>query len=83
MDRRDGLSFQSWLVRQPVRLGGLGLRSLADTCPAAFLGALETALPSFVGEHDGCTVLEDLVGPEVAGEGARWQSLLQFNCRTG
>ena len=43
-------SFQAHLVRLPVRSGGLGLRSLVDTSPAAFLGSLEMALPHFGGE---------------------------------
>ena len=43
-------SFEAHLVRLPVRSGGLGLRSLVDTSPAAFLGSLEMALPHFGGE---------------------------------
>ena len=35
-----GQSFQSWLVRLPVRERGMGLRSLVDTIPAAFIGLL-------------------------------------------
>ena len=42
-------SFQAHLVRLPVRLGGLGLRSLVDTSPAAFLGSVEMTLPHFGG----------------------------------
>ena len=30
---------------QPVKLGGLGLRSLVETCPAAFVGRVEMAIP--------------------------------------
>ena len=44
-------SFQSLLVRLQVRLGGLGLRSLADSIPAAFIGSIEMSLPHFVGEN--------------------------------
>jgi hypothetical protein len=29
----------------PLRLGGLGLRSMVDTAPAAFLGSLAAAAP--------------------------------------
>ena len=33
----EGRSFQQWLVHQPVKLGGLGLRSQNETSPAAFI----------------------------------------------
>jgi hypothetical protein len=45
-------SFQHWLVAQPVKLGGLGLRSLVETFPAAFIGGLEMALPHMVGSDE-------------------------------
>ena len=80
VENRRSLSYQSWLVRQPVRMGGLGLRSLVDTSPAAFIGALEMALPFFPRD---CPVLSELVGDEVGGDGARWQDLLRSGCRTG
>ena len=38
---RGDHSFQEWVVRQPVRMGGFGFRSLVDTAGVAFLGALE------------------------------------------
>ena len=44
---RSDLSFQQWVVRQPVRLGGFGLRSQRDTVGPAFIGALEQAIPFF------------------------------------
>ena len=34
----QGRSFQQWLTAQPVKLGGCGLRSLAETSPGAFIG---------------------------------------------
>ena len=78
-----GRSFQRWLVAQPVKLGGLGLRSLVETCPAAVLGGLEMALPHMVGD-DGeigiCPQLENIVG-SVRGE-ERWQISLAANSRT-
>merc|ERR1712082_345128 len=46
----EGRSFQSWLARLPVRLGGLGLRSPAETSPIAFIGGVEMAIPAFVGD---------------------------------
>ena len=42
-------SYQEWVVRQPIRLGGFGLRSQTDLSPAAFIGAVEQVLPSFIG----------------------------------
>lgn len=33
-------SYQDWVTRQPVRLGGMGLRSQADLSPAASCQAL-------------------------------------------
>ena len=74
-------SFQEWVVRQPVRLGGLGMRGQVDLSPAAFVGALEQALPGFGGEGGVCPQLGDLVG---GGDvGYRWQPLLDSDCRTG
>ena len=35
--RRSNRSFQQWVVRQPVRLGGFGLRSLVDTAGPALV----------------------------------------------
>ena len=42
-------TYQEWVVRQPIRLGGFGLRSQSELSPAAFVGAVEQILPSFVG----------------------------------
>ena len=44
-----GRSYQRWMIRQPIKLGGLGLRSLVDTCAAAFVGGIEMAIPHMVG----------------------------------
>ena len=41
----QGRSYQNWLVREPVRLCGLGLRSLLETSPVAFCGSVEMAVP--------------------------------------
>ena len=37
---REGKSFVSWLVRLPIKLGGMGIRSLVETSKAAFVGAV-------------------------------------------
>ena len=77
-------SYQDWVTRhrQPVRLGGLGLRCQAELSPAAFLGALEQTLPSFVGERGVCPQLAHLVGAEGDVQ-KRWQPLIESGCRTG
>ena len=61
---KNGLSFQEWVVRQPVRLGGFGFRSLEDTAGIAFLGALEQAIPFFNGENGIC--------PSPSGRNYKW-----------
>ena len=58
----QGRSFQRILVHQPVKQGGLGLRSNAETSPAAFVGGVEMSLPHFTGEEGICPLLEDQVG---------------------
>ena len=44
----QGRSYQHFLIAQPIKLGGLGLRSLEETRFPAFLGGLEQALPRMV-----------------------------------
>ena len=39
--RLQGQSFQHWLVQQPIKMGGLGLRLLAETSHSAFIGGVE------------------------------------------
>ena len=75
-----GRSFQEWVVRQPVKLGGLGLRGQVDLSPVAFIGALEQTVAGFQGEQGVCPQLAHLVGADVAN---RWQPLLDSGCRTG
>ena len=87
---RDGQSFASWIVRLPVKQGGMGFRSLEDISPVAFLGAVEQVIPSFGGPEGGCTLLEAYVGglesfgeaAAVAGVG-RWQHMLEHGGRLG
>ena len=54
--------YQEWLVRLPVRAGGLGLRSITDISPAALIGGVEMSLPFFGGSNGICKVLEETVG---------------------
>jgi hypothetical protein len=76
------------VVRLPVRLGGWGLRSLEETSRAAFIGAVEQAVPSFPGPEGICPQLsnylggEDSFGRDVGVEG-RWQVMLESGGRIG
>ena len=45
-------TFQQVLIPPPIKLGGLGLRSLVETSPAAFVGGVEMCIPHFTG-HEG------------------------------
>ena len=76
----QGRSYQQWLVRQPVRLRGLGLRSLLETSPAAFCGAVEMAVPRLTGEEGFCPSLEAVVGVVEGPE--RWTDFLAAGSRT-
>ena len=75
-------SYQDWMVRMPVRLGGMGLRSVADTSLAAYIGGLEQALPHFVGEGGLCPQLQPVLG-DMASPSTRWRGLITSGCRTG
>ena len=81
---REGWSFPAWVLRQPIKCGGAGLRSFTELCRPAFVGALELAIPSL---HTGfCPILTPLVGGEEHfGDGweGRWRPLLDSGCRAG
>ena len=76
IDYLRGRSFQEWVVRQPVKMGGMGLRGLVDVSPAAFIGAVEQSVTSFAGERGICwhmwwvglIVMVDLPNPTLGGE---------------
>ena len=74
-------SYQHWVIRQPIKMGGLGIRSNVETSHAAFIGGLEQALPHFVGQGGICMQLNNVIG-DMEGE-CRWKLLLQSGCRTG
>ena len=83
IDSINGRTFPHWVLRQPIKMGGLGIRSQVETSPAAFIGGLEQALPHLTGPEGVC---QNLVG--ILGEGTqhmleRWQPLLNSGCRTG
>jgi hypothetical protein len=54
--------FAEWVVRQPVKMYGMGLRSLEDTCYPAYLRALEQAAP-YMAQVPG---LEVVIGGEAS-----------------
>ena len=80
----SGRSYQRLLVAQPVKLGGLGIRSLVETRHPAFLGGLEQALPFMVAgelcELPLAPSLQAMIG-DMAGQG-RWAGLLAAGSRT-
>ena len=79
----QGKSFQHHLARLPVRERGMGVRSMVDTIPTAFIGSVEMSLPFFCGEGGLCDQLLPVVGDvRTEEEGIRWRTLLASNCRT-
>ena len=54
-------SYQEWVVRQPIKMGGFGLRCQVNTSPAAFVRAVEQILPSFGGASGVCPQLAHLL----------------------
>ena len=50
------------MMRTPVRLGGMGLRSVAETSLSAFVGGVEQVVPHFVGQGGLCTQLAPILG---------------------
>ena len=86
--QRANKSYQEWIIRLPVRLGGFGFRSLEDMAGIAFIGALEQAVPALAGEDGICRQLEEVMGgQECFGEDApadqRWRVMLASGCREG
>ena len=82
VDNISGRSFQNWVLRLPVRLGGMGLRSNVETSPAAFIGGLEQSLPHFTKGVRICPELEDQIG-NFENVSSRWTTLIGSGCRTG
>ena len=71
------------MIRQPIKSGGLGLRSQVELSPAAFFGAVEKAWINFTGEGGVCTHLSPVLGDGPGLDSMRWQQLLQSECRIG
>ena len=72
---------QHWLIRQPIKMGGLGIRSCAETSGPAFVGGLEQALPHLTGDRGVCKNLASVLGDCEGTD--RWAPLLASGCRTG
>ena len=70
------------MVRMPVRLGGMGLRSMIDVSLLAFIGSVEQALPHFIGEGGFCQQLAPVLG-NMRDSGHRWRDMINSQCRTG
>ena len=77
-----GKSFQNWVLRLPIRLGGMGIRSCVETSPAAFIGGIEQSLPHFTKNGGVCLQLTDVVGT-FEESNSRWQTLMHSGSRTG
>ena len=80
----NGRSYQCMLAGQPVKLGGLGLRSLTETRYPAFIGGLEQAVP-FLVASDQCESplapsLRAMMGSMAGNE--RWAEMLGAVSRT-
>ena len=68
-------------MRTPVRHGGLGLRSMEDVRLTGFMGGLEQASTSFVGEEPLVPQLAGILGTVEGMQ--KWRYLLRAGCRTG
>ena len=82
VSRLRGRSYQELSVRTPVRLGGMGYRSIVETSLPAFLGGVEQALTHFTGEGGVCHQLATVLG-NMQDSGSRWRDMLASGCRTG
>ena len=76
----NGSTFQQLLIPQPIKLGGLGVRSVLETSPAAFVGGVEMSLPHFSGHEGLCPGLGEVLGDTEGGE--RWADFLARESRT-
>ena len=69
---RNNMCYASWILRQPIKLGGAGLRSYEELCRPAFIGAVEQALPRLC--QGFCPMLSGVVGGEESfGQGVIWE----------
>ena len=59
-------------VTQPIKLGGLEIRSLVETSPVAYIGGVEMSVLYFTGREGICPALDDVVGM-VEGGTLSWE----------
>ena len=83
---RNNLCYSSWILRQPIKLGGFGLRSYEELCRPAYVGVVEQTLPRL--HQDFCPMLAPVVGgAESFGRDGvwegRWQVLVEGGCTAG
>ena len=85
VDPWQGMSYQEMKVRLPARSGGLGLASMENLSPAAFLGGVQQALPHFLSRNLCPQVRHLLGGPSGALQPgpSMWEPLLRSGCQTG
>ena len=89
VDELNGLTFQQVVVRLPVRLGGLGIKSLVQLSPAAFAGPVEQCVPQFSPAAGAvCPQLSSTYGGDECFSGAapadtRWRVMVSSGCRLG
>ena len=68
----ENRSFQHGVIRQPVKMGGLGLINQVELSPAAFIGGIEQALPNFTGDVGVCEQLAGVIGDGQSQVDRRW-----------
>ena len=64
------------IMNQPIKMGGLGLRSAGDLSPAAFYGGLEQSLPHMCSQDGVCSHLQPLLGDNFRPIESRWKVLI-------
>ena len=76
--------WEEFVVRLPVKEGGLGLRSLEEKARACFASTVMAVVPSFV-EEGVCPQLGAVVGSceGAADSSGRWRELVDSGCRLG
>ena len=76
-----GRSYQDWMLRTPVRLGGMGLRSVSETSLAAYIGGVVQDVTHFAGKGGICQQLGPFLDMERPA--SRWQGMMASGCGTG
>ena len=70
------------MVRLPIKRGGLGLRSIRESCGSGFIGSVEMSLPFLVEGPKICPHLAPIIGENLS-DVRRWELLINSGCRTG